>query len=74
MGDGKMIDRSPEWSAAWKSEIHSGSLSKYATTNPTEGFAEFARVAWLSPQVAKAYYPACWNIWKQHGLVEDSEA
>lgn len=67
----------PEWNSAWKEEIcrNDRPLSDYATTKPSEGFAEFGRLLWSHSrkdakppdmeQVAKTF-PKCLAFWKKH--------
>jgi len=60
-----------EWQAAFKAEIAGGKLSRYATTEASEGFAEFARLAWASDHGAakiERHFPRCAAVWKKHGL------
>ena len=53
---------SDEWGSAWSSEIDrdDAPLSKYARTNPEEGFAEFMRLAVQEPVYARQKYPESW--------------
>jgi len=43
-GPSGSIHQSPRWQRAWEADIRSGSLTRYATTDPDEGFAEFGRL------------------------------
>jgi hypothetical protein len=62
------ISSTPEFQQAWQEEMGAGQLSKYATTKPSEGFAEFARAAILYPKAAEKHFPKTWSIWQKHGL------
>ena len=68
------ISDSMEWQKAWNSEIlHSDyPLSRYATTDRSEGFAEFGRLIWSgnkTPREIQAKFPQCWAVWEQQGIV-----
>lgn len=58
-----------DWKSAAKAEINEGSLSKYATVNPGEGWAEYSRLVIHDPETAEKSFPKCWAVWKSHGLV-----
>lgn len=68
---GEPISDTDEWLGAFRSEIDTDdrALSSYAQTSPAEGFAEFGRLAWLSPEKARESFPKCWAVWETHGLV-----
>lgn len=68
------LSRQPEWKAAWASEInrrgpHGTPISDYATTNPSEGFAEFTRALTTEPEQARKLFPKCWGFFESQGLV-----
>lgn len=70
-GTGHRISWEWEWRKAYEDEIQSGHLSNYAKKNPTEGFAEFARLCWGSGQRPKsiaAEFPKCYAVFKKHKL------
>jgi hypothetical protein len=67
-GGGRISDTN-KWQDAWESEIKDGALSDYATSEPSEGFAEFARIAWKTPRDAFTQFPKCWAVWEAEGLV-----
>lgn len=67
------ISELSSWKAAYESEINTPDkpLSDYATTDPGEGFAEFARLAWSGKRptdVAEAF-PKCWEVFLKYELV-----
>lgn len=67
------LSKSPGWGDAWKQEIKAGKLSKYATTDPTEGFAEFGRLLLGGEhdlEEVKYRYPKCYYFWHKQGLAE----
>ncbi len=68
---GHRISWHPDWQRAYHAEIAGGKLTKYATTSPTEGFAEFARLCWTGerPKTIAKEFPQCYAVFKQHGLV-----
>ena len=72
--NGGRISGSHEWKSAWSSEIATPEfpLSKYAATNPVEGFAEFGRLMLAGTQrqieAAREMFPACFKVWKSHDL------
>lgn len=57
------------WAKAWAAELSDGQLTRYAATAPTEGLAEFARLAWTQPGEAAAF-PACREAFVAAGLLE----
>lgn len=60
---------SKAWVDAWQKEIKdTGKLSEYATTDPYEGWAEFARLVVFSPRHLDKF-PRCKKIWGDHGLL-----
>lgn len=65
-----------EWKDAYKSEINKRSkpLSNYATTNASEGFAEFGRLLYGAPQAdlkaAEKQFPKCFAFWRKRGFLE----
>ncbi len=69
------ISDTTEWGKAFMAEISPGDgsnpLSFYAKTSPSEGFAEFARLAWSGrrPREIKEEFPMCWEVFENHGLV-----
>ena len=62
------ISATPEWSDAFDSELSGGQLTKYGASSKIEGWAEFARLAILKPEIAKDKLPKCWAVWDKHGL------
>lgn len=60
-----------EWRDAWKGEIKQTfhELSDYAKTSAVEGWAEYARLVFAQPQIAKAMFPKCWKYWENQGFV-----
>lgn len=70
-GPGHEISGGAEWQQAWKKELGGGALSKYATTQASEGFAEFARLAYASDvdrRKIEQTFPRCVALWKKHGI------
>lgn len=72
-GASKFSDSS-DWKEAWKAEIGGGALTSYAATNAEEGFAEFARLAWLSKDTehkaaVKKTYPKASAVFEKAGLI-----
>lgn len=61
----------PEWQAAWEREIKPTEWpTKYAATNPRDGFAEFGRMIFLDRHdEARTKFPACWKFWQDKGLI-----
>lgn len=67
------------WEIAWRREIKPWKgtagdkvfpLSQYATTNASEGFAEFFRLMNSQPaSVTREEFPMCWRVWKEWGFV-----
>lgn len=73
-GPDKEISGSPEWRKAASEEIDATSMTRYATTRPSEAFAEFGRLVLASGQTRKeieARFPRCsavwakWELWKE---------
>lgn len=66
---GEAFSGSREWQRAWKKEVGRGSapLTKYATVDPGEGFAEFGRLVISDPQGAREF-PLCWAFFHLKGL------
>lgn len=66
------FSKTKEWDEAWRDEIMKVDypLSKYATKNQQEGFAEFGRLV-LGGRVreARESFPKCWTAWKKFGLI-----
>lgn len=68
------LSRNPKWEAAWKGEIKkvfASPLSKYAKTDPQEGFAEFGRLVYSGDfELGKieAAFPKASQYWKGLGL------
>jgi hypothetical protein len=65
------LSDSLDWNVIFDNEIDGGKLNKYADSAPSEGFAEFARLAWEDPQVARDVFPKAFAFFRQHGLVND---
>jgi HK97 family phage portal protein len=72
----EVISLSKEWNDAYTSDIGKFStLSPYAATSPTEGFAELGRLIYSAnnPKLAVAYYreyaPECMKVWEKRGLL-----
>jgi hypothetical protein len=64
-GPDAQASRSPQWQKAWEAEIKQGKLSKYATTDPSEGWAEFARAVYTEdPKEVEKQFPQCAAIFK----------
>lgn len=57
--DGSVFSSRESWKKAWESEINTADapLSKYATTDPSEGFAEFMRLVSEDIEVARSTFP-----------------
>jgi hypothetical protein len=61
--DGRQeISKTEDWKLAWEKEIKPGQLTNYATTNPTEGFAEYFERMIENPKDARPSYPQCWKF------------
>lgn len=64
---------SSEWKLIWQAEIQSGGLTNYATTKPTEGFAEFMSFLWTGDKAQVAMiqreFPTCFEFCKKNGLI-----
>lgn len=74
-GPGREISNSPEWQRAFQKEISRGKLSKYATTSPSEGFAEFGRLVYgnkVSAGELHRKFPLAAAVWQKHGLMPGS--
>jgi len=65
------LSDSLDWNVAYQKEIDGGRLNSYANQDPGEGFAEFARLAWDDPQIAKEVFPESFAFFLKHGLVND---
>lgn len=66
------LSSSPEFDAAFESEIKGGQLSDYATESPQEGFAEFARLLYgsdIAHDVVEKHFPKTFDFFKSKGLV-----
>jgi len=66
---------SKEWFNAWMDEIHTPGLmeqkfplSRYATSNQHEGFAEFGRLVLTQARQARDEFPKMWKVWTDNGL------
>jgi hypothetical protein len=70
-GPRSAISGSPEWAEAFRDEIDHDHepLSKYARTDPSEGFAEFFRLATFSRKQARREFPKCWAVLESYMLV-----
>jgi hypothetical protein len=67
-GPGFQLSSSSAWREAYEAEIKGGRLSKYASTSPKEGFAEFGRALitrQLPPRELKAEFPLSWKAMKE---------
>jgi hypothetical protein len=64
--------RSKEWQSAWNDEIVKGKYapSGYSKTSPAEGFAEFGRCLVRDTDLAKKWFPKCYDYWKKQGWLE----
>src|SRR6187402_2404118 len=62
-GNSICISDNYRWQEAWKEEIEPGYLTKYATTDTAEGFAEYGRLVYQTPRDAKRSFPKCWQVW-----------
>lgn len=63
------FSRAPAWQEAYAEEINrfDAPLSRQATKNTQEAFAEFGRLLFTDPAKA-ARFPKCLAFWKAHGL------
>ncbi len=72
-GARKELSTSPAWQEAFRGELQKGKLTKYAGTDPTEGFAEFGRLIlggkFAHADIEKAF-PASFAYWKSQGLLD----
>jgi SPP1 gp7 family putative phage head morphogenesis protein len=69
-GQRRAFSSSSMWHAAWRAEARD--LSHYATTTPSEGFAEFSRMlhgSKLSAAEVKQKFPKMHAFWKDRDLV-----
>lgn len=75
-GDGhRTYSQGPKWGQAYVDEIlDTGKPSKYATTNPAEGFAEFHRLLVSNPKKAERNFPKCYAVFQGHGLTANVTA
>lgn len=67
---GKHSD-SPEFKEAFDSELAGGQLSKYATSNTAEGWAEFGRMVFgtsIPTKEIEKRFPKTTKIWKDKGI------
>lgn len=71
--DGINLSTRLPWVVPWNVELADGlGLSKYAATNPQEGFAEFNRALHSFPaEQVKKQYPMCFEFFNRNGLVKD---
>ncbi len=70
---GKLTD-SAEWQKAFQQELTGGKLNQYASTNKSEGFAEFGRLLYSGDhdlKEVKKQFPECYAFWEKNGLVKD---
>lgn len=65
------LSKSEEWREAWWDEINlpDNPLSKYATTDACEGFAEYVRLIVSGDRRARTDFPRCWRIVQERGLI-----
>jgi hypothetical protein len=66
------ISSTPEWKRAWRVDLASGALNTYATFEPEEGFAEFARLVWSVPggkEIAEREFPVAFKVFAGFGLI-----
>jgi hypothetical protein len=64
--DGKAeFSKQEDWKLAWEKEIKPGQLTPYATTNPSEGFAEYFESMIENPKDARKSYPQCWQFFSE---------
>lgn len=72
--NGQRLSQSKEWNDIFKTELASSQLTKYASTNAEEGFAEFGRHAHgHGPEMRKkmeATMPKAVDFFKKRGLWE----
>jgi hypothetical protein len=84
-GTRKFHSSSPEWQAAWREEVWRDKvdrsrhdwkrrtedypLTRYASKNESEGFAEFGRLVFTRPEDAERLFPKCWAAWKKRELI-----
>ena len=78
-GPGRQLSSSDEWDRAWQADIRrdaagelSHPVSRYASTSPSEGFAEFARLVYgvgTSVETLQTKYPAATAFFEKHGLL-----
>lgn len=72
--DGTMANRlssTGHWKRAWDTEMSEGALSNYATTSPSEGFAELVQALYaskLKPEQIEAQFPLSSYLFKEWGL------
>lgn len=68
---GVMSGSSEAWVGVWQSEIANGRLTKYATTSPEEGWAEFGRVITMhNHSVVKQRFPQSYKHFQSAGLLD----
>jgi hypothetical protein len=73
-GSNRLSGRSEKgaWRYAWEAEINNEDhmlLSDYAKISAKEGFAEFGRHILEEPRDAKAWFPKCFQVFVDNGLV-----
>ena len=74
---GRRLSDSAAWQEAFKAELAGGKLTRYAGTDPSEGFAEFGRVLLSGKFDAAAIrqeFPKCHAFWLASDLLTASAA
>lgn len=67
----------PEWQQAWQREIYRHKdipedqhpLTKYASSHPNEGFAEFGALLTADKDYARDMFPKSYAFFEKHGLI-----
>jgi len=69
---GRHISSTDEWKAAFDAELKDKQLTDYASTNESEGFAEFTRYLFsgLRPRAVREEFPKCYAVFKKHGYAK----
>lgn len=71
-GEGGRISDGAAWQAAWSAEIvDRKAISSHASSDASDGFAEFARVlhgGYQSDAETKREFPKCYDVWIKAGL------
>lgn len=72
--EGASLSESPDWYKVYREEMLKGRLNKYASTNGKEAFAEFARLVWTNPAVAKTHFPQAYAFFEANDLIDPEDA